>query len=60
MSTALDWRRHRIGPPAPCRYCRRPALCRDQHGKPCHKTCAETNTASVRADDALLPLEGAR
>jgi hypothetical protein len=41
--TRLDWRSHRIGPPMPCIHCGRPALCRDEHDQPAHKTCAETN-----------------
>lgn len=38
----LDWRKHRVGDPQPCRICGRPAICRDENGVPCHKVCAET------------------
>lgn len=38
---SLDWSKHKTGPPQPCRICGRNALMRDQHGNPCHKTCAE-------------------
>lgn len=38
---ALDWSRHKVGNPAPCRICGRPALMRDGAGTPCHKVCAE-------------------
>lgn len=37
----LDWRKNQAGPPKPCRLCGRLAICRDEGGKPCHKTCAE-------------------
>ena len=38
----LDWRHARIGPPAPCVLCGRPALCRSPvKDVPCHKGCAE-------------------
>jgi hypothetical protein len=37
----LDWRKHRIGPSLPCRYCGGSAMCRDEGGRPCHKVCAE-------------------
>lgn len=37
----LDWSKHRIGSPAPCRVCGKPALMRDEYGQPCHKVCAE-------------------
>jgi hypothetical protein len=37
----LDWHTHPVGPPLPCRLCGRPAMCRDDHHRPCHKTCAE-------------------
>jgi hypothetical protein len=37
----LDWSSHKIGNPAPCRICQRPALVRDASGLPCHKVCAE-------------------
>lgn len=32
----LDWRGHRVGSPLPCRICTIPAICRDEHGRPCH------------------------
>jgi hypothetical protein len=38
----LDWRHARIGPPAPCVLCGKPAICRSPaRGVPCHKGCAE-------------------
>lgn len=49
----LDWRTHDVGPARPCRICTRPAMCRDQRGRPCHKVCAETQpTATVAPADA--------
>lgn len=55
---ALDWRRGRIGPPAPCVLCTRPASCRSPvKDVPCHKTCAEawiTTHARSDADAARL------
>jgi hypothetical protein len=52
----LDWRHHTIGPLRPCRLCHRPALMRDEHGQPCHKTCAEQTltTPPVTDRDALV------
>jgi hypothetical protein len=47
----LDWRHHTIGPLRPCLLCQRPALLRDEHGRPCHKVCAEQATATPAADD---------
>ncbi|MEU4570808.1 hypothetical protein [Micromonospora sp. NPDC023956] len=41
-AVGLDWSRHKVGDPRPCRICRRPALMRDANGIPCHKVCAET------------------
>ncbi len=41
-TTALDWRRHAIGPLRPCVHCGHPALCCDENNQPCHKVCAET------------------
>lgn len=43
----------------PCRLCYRPAFCRDDDGRPCHKTCAElalTNTAPNTTASAGLEL----
>ncbi|MET7424223.1 hypothetical protein [Dactylosporangium sp. NPDC005555] len=37
----LNWTSHQGGDPAPCRHCGRPAIARDEHGLPMHKTCAE-------------------
>jgi len=42
--TGLDWRdRAHWGNDRllPCRYCHRPAFCRDEDGRPAHKVCAE-------------------
>jgi len=47
----LDWRGHRVGPPLPCRICTTPAICRDEHGRPCHKTCAEAALTEQPAAD---------
>jgi hypothetical protein len=52
----LDWRDRAHwggGRLLPCRLCHRPAFCRDDDGRPCHKTCAERaltteTTASTR------------
>ena len=41
----LDWRSHCIGTAEPCRLCGRPAICRDENGRPCHKVCAEQRLA---------------
>jgi hypothetical protein len=48
----LDWRHHRIGPPAPCRYCQRSAYCRDEQGRAAHKVCAEREAALCHTDPA--------
>lgn len=48
----LDWSRAKIGDPAPCIVCRRPALLRHPvSGQPHHKVCTEpvSNTAPVPA-----------
>ncbi len=45
----LDWTRTgSAGPARPCAICGLPAICRAPSGKPCHKTCAETWTATHR------------
>jgi len=60
MSTGpggLDWRTHSVGPARPCRLCHRPAFCRDEHGRPCHKVCAErhlTHTPAAGSAAGLL------
>lgn len=42
MTVCLNWRRAKIGPPRPCRYCGRPAILRDPgNGRATHKVCAE-------------------
>ena len=46
----LDWRSHSVGPARPCRICSRPAICRDEHTRPCHKVCAEQQPATARAE----------
>ena len=51
MMAGLDWHDHRIGPLRPRRWCRRPALMRDDDGQPCHKTCAEARTATTSNSD---------
>lgn len=46
---AMDWRDRKHwggGRRAPCVHCGRGAFCRDEIGRPCHKTCAE---AAARA-----------
>jgi len=51
----LDWREHSVGPARPCRICTRPAICRDDQGRPCHKVCAEQqHTAASAGPDALV------
>lgn len=43
---SLDWSRHQVGKRSgKCRLCGRPALMRDELGKPCHKVCAEVALA---------------
>ncbi|MFC4906601.1 hypothetical protein [Actinomadura gamaensis] len=41
----LNWRHDPVhwggGHLLPCRLCGRGAFCRDQDGRPCHKTCLE-------------------
>jgi hypothetical protein len=41
--TALEWhdREHFSPIAAACRLCGRPAYCRDDQRRPCHKVCAE-------------------
>ncbi len=47
----LDWTKTgSAGYPAPCVYCRRPAICRAPNGDPCHKTCAEARAATRPTD----------
>lgn len=59
MSTAhLDWRGHSIGPARPCRICRHPALMRDEHDIPCHKTCAEAHAQAATPTDQAQPSDG--
>ena len=48
MTIVLDWRRHKIGPPSPCIFCGRNAICRDDAGAPCHKVCAEVAASRDR------------
>lgn len=48
MNGCLDWSKHQTGPPQPCRICGQPALMRDQHSNPCHKTCAEQQQPSTQ------------
>ncbi|MEW2353064.1 hypothetical protein [Spirillospora sp. NPDC029432] len=59
---SLNWRNAAHwggGRHLPCIHCRRGAFCRDDHGRPCHKTCAEAVSAS-RAEQAAHDLtEGA-
>lgn len=52
----LDWRAHSVGPARPCRICRVPAICRDEHDRPCHKVCAEQQqpAAAAAGPDALV------
>ncbi|RLK13308.1 competence protein CoiA-like protein [Micromonospora sp. M71_S20] len=38
----LNWSKHAVGEPQPCRICRKPAFMRDEDGRPCHKVCAES------------------
>ncbi|GLY21680.1 competence protein CoiA family protein [Micromonospora sp. NBRC 101691] len=44
-SVSLNWSKHAAGEPRPCRVCQKPALMRDQDGRPCHKVCAESQAA---------------
>lgn len=39
--TWLDWGKHAVGAPKPCRLCGGQALMRDQNREPCHKVCVE-------------------
>lgn len=44
----LDWSRAKIGDPAPCIACRRPALLRHpETGQPHHKVCAEPAVSAM-------------
>lgn len=56
-SPLLDWgdRRHWGGKPLPCRLCRKPALLRDDDGRPCHKICAEGRPNPVYAQPVAEP-----
>lgn len=48
----LDWRHAKVGDPAPCVICRRPALMRDPDTQqPKHKVCAEQALAERRAEN---------
>ncbi|WP_431976019.1 hypothetical protein [Micromonospora haikouensis] len=42
---SLDWSDHQTGGNLRCRLCQRPTLLVDCAGRPCHKTCAENETA---------------
>lgn len=42
-SISLNWSKNAVGDPRACRICRKPALMRDQDGRPCHKVCAESH-----------------
>jgi hypothetical protein len=53
----LDWRENSVGPARPCRICDRPALCRDEHGRPCHKLCAERLPAVAEDGSAALVID---
>ena len=59
--TALDWRsgKHWGGRRLPCVHCGKGAFCRDEQGRPAHKTCAET-ALTHRGEHAIDDLtEGA-
>lgn len=44
----VDWRTARIGEPAPCVVCGRPALLRHPvTGRPHHKVCADAATGAA-------------
>lgn len=44
----LNWRHAKVGDPAPCVLCGRPALLRDpDSGVPKHKVCAEKAQATT-------------
>jgi hypothetical protein len=52
----LDWRDHPLCLAAGvCRICGRPAWCRDENGRCCHKVCAEQ--ATDRTDTSPAPLQ---
>ena len=53
----LDWRTHSVGRLLPGRHCGRGALMRDEHGRPCHKACAERALAAPLAP--VVPLRRA-
>jgi hypothetical protein len=57
-TVSLDWRdpRHWSTRKRRCRICRTPTFLRDSQGKPCDKTCAETELAAeiVRTQNAYL------
>jgi hypothetical protein len=53
---AHDWRTHSVGSPLPCQICHHPAMCRDEHGHPCHKVCADGEPASVPIDGDRVAL----
>ncbi|MEV1331155.1 competence protein CoiA family protein [Micromonospora costi] len=40
--TSLNWSKNAAGDPRACWICRKPALMRDDAGRPCHKVCAES------------------
>lgn len=44
----LDWRHAKVGDPAPCVLCRKPALMRDPDTQqPKHKVCSEEAQAAT-------------
>lgn len=53
-TTGLDWSSAAHwggGTLLPCRHCGRPAFCRDDAGRPAHKTCAERVAAETPATE---------
>ena len=56
----LDWHRHAVGRQRlPCRLCGQGAFLRDEHGRPCHKVCAEAAIdAAPRVVDPNGPRDG--
>lgn len=49
---SLNWAKNAAGDPRPCWICRKPALMRDDTGRPCHKVCAESRLTNQEQENA--------
>lgn len=52
QAPSLNWAKNAAGDPRPCWICRKPALMRDEDGRPCHKVCAESRLTNQGQENA--------